>query len=330
MGTTTTTFALNKPTVGGDDNAWGTDLNANADKLDDLLDGTTAIRPNLSTGLWKVGGTAVTATAAELNKLDGLLPTTTELNFVDGVTSAIQTQLNAKSPIDNPTFTGDVTAPDIRLTSTGDASLVSTTHAFQIGADASLNLIADSNEIQARNNGAAAALNINNEGGNLVLGGGTASTTITINGLASGAGIATQAEAEAGTVTNKLMTPVRVADAIAALSVFTKQYTSSNQTITSAGLLTLAHSLGAAPRLVFFELVCTTADGGFAVNDVVMIGVNSTSTGDNRYTSVYYDATNVYVRFSSTASVFAVGNKANGNSAALINTSWRLRVRAFA
>lgn len=214
MGTTTTTFALNKPTVGGDDNAWGTDLNANADKLDDLLDGTTAIRPNLSTGLWKVGGTAVTATAAELNKLDGLLPTTTELNFVDGVTSAIQTQLNAKSPIDNPTFTGDVTAPDIRLTSTGDVSLVSTTHAFQIGADASLNLIADSNEIQARSNGAAAALNINNEGGNVVLGGGTASSTITINGLASGAGLATQAEAEAGTANDKLMTPLRLRNAL--------------------------------------------------------------------------------------------------------------------
>ena len=71
MGTTTTTFALNKPTVGGDDNAWGTDLNANADKLDDLLDGTTAIKPNLDVGLWKVGGTAVTSTAAELNILDG-------------------------------------------------------------------------------------------------------------------------------------------------------------------------------------------------------------------------------------------------------------------
>lgn len=87
MGTTTTTFALNKPTVGGDDNAWGTDLNTNADKIDDLLDGTTAIKPNLSEGLWKVGGVAVTASAAELN-------------YVDGVTSAIQTQLDAKQASD--------------------------------------------------------------------------------------------------------------------------------------------------------------------------------------------------------------------------------------
>lgn len=88
MGTTTTTFALNKPTVGGDDNAWGTDLNANADKLDDLLDGTTAIKPNLSEGLWKVGGVAVTATAAELNILDGVTASAAEINVLDGVTAS--------------------------------------------------------------------------------------------------------------------------------------------------------------------------------------------------------------------------------------------------
>ena len=39
----------------------------------------------------------ITATAAELNKLDGLTATTAELNYVDGVTSNIQTQLNSKA-----------------------------------------------------------------------------------------------------------------------------------------------------------------------------------------------------------------------------------------
>ena len=39
----------------------------------------------------------VTATAAELNKLDGCTATTKELNYVDGVTSNIQTQLNGKA-----------------------------------------------------------------------------------------------------------------------------------------------------------------------------------------------------------------------------------------
>ena len=79
--TTTTTYGLTKPEVGASTDTWGTKLNNNLDSLDDLLDGTTAIAPNLST--LTIAGTAVTATAAELN-------------YVDGVTSAIQTQIDAK------------------------------------------------------------------------------------------------------------------------------------------------------------------------------------------------------------------------------------------
>lgn len=44
-----------------------------------------------------LGSVGVTATAAELNKLDGCTATTKELNYVDGVTSNIQTQLNGKA-----------------------------------------------------------------------------------------------------------------------------------------------------------------------------------------------------------------------------------------
>src|SRR5512139_2343077 len=44
--------------------------------------------------------------------------THTELNYVDGVTSAIQTQLDAKAPLASPTFTGNVAMP---VTSTVDS-----------------------------------------------------------------------------------------------------------------------------------------------------------------------------------------------------------------
>lgn len=160
MGTTTTTFALNKPTVGGDDNAWGTDLNANADKIDDLLDGTTAIKPNLSEGLWKVGGTAITATAAEIN-------------YIDGVTSAIQTQLDAKQALD-----ADLTA----IAGLSSNGLVARTGA-----------------------GTAAARTVTAGTGITVTNGDGASGNPTV-----AATLASQAEAEAGTDNTKLMTPLRV------------------------------------------------------------------------------------------------------------------------
>ena len=91
MATNTTTYSFQKPTVGGDEDAWGGYLNANWDSVDDLLDGTTAIAPNLTAGSWQVGGTAITATAAEIN-------------YLDGVTSNIQTQL------DNAASTGKAIA----------------------------------------------------------------------------------------------------------------------------------------------------------------------------------------------------------------------------
>lgn len=50
----------------------------------------------------------------------GITATNTELNYVDGVTSAIQTQIDAKAPSASPTFTGTVTLPS--ATSIGTVS----------------------------------------------------------------------------------------------------------------------------------------------------------------------------------------------------------------
>lgn len=76
-------ITFTKPVVGASEDTWGTAINAALDEIADYLDGDSAITPNLTEGSWSVSGTAVTATAAELNLLDGVTATTAEINYND-------------------------------------------------------------------------------------------------------------------------------------------------------------------------------------------------------------------------------------------------------
>ena len=68
-------ISITKPTVNGSNNTWGTTINTGLTALESTLNGTgtgkVTIEPDLTEGSWKIGGTAVTSTAAEVNLLDG-------------------------------------------------------------------------------------------------------------------------------------------------------------------------------------------------------------------------------------------------------------------
>lgn len=101
-------------------------------------DGTWQVPPDTNT-TYTLSSFGITATAAELNKLDGCTATVTELNYVDGVTSNIQTQLNGKAPsshthsylpLSGGTLTGTLTSRGITPSATNTYNIGSSSSKF--------------------------------------------------------------------------------------------------------------------------------------------------------------------------------------------------------
>jgi len=107
-GVTATTAELNY--VDGVTSNVQTQIDTKAPVAGPTFTGTLAAPTiNASTAL-QIGGVAITATAAELNKMDGVTVSASDINTV-----------TAKAPIASPTFTGDVTIPD-KIVHDGDTN----------------------------------------------------------------------------------------------------------------------------------------------------------------------------------------------------------------
>ena len=135
--------------------------------------------------------------------------------------------------------------------------------------------------------------------------------------------------AAAGTSTTQLATTAFVQNN----SAVHESFTSSPQAITTAGGLTIAHGLSAAPSLLWTYLVCQTAEYGWSVGDKYLVsfggpygGTSTTAEG----AAVSFDATNVYVRWSNDVPLNNLMNKNTGGYAALTNANWKLVVKALA
>ena len=169
MATNTTNYSWSKPTVGGDEDAWGGFLNGNWDSLDTLLGGVTN---------------------TEFEILDGATLTTIELNYMDGVTSNVQTQLNAKGTVSSLSdLSVTATSTELNYVS-GVTSAIQTQINTKITADVTGEFIADSyNETYAAVTSTSNATTVNCHNGNSFSHVLTENTTFTFsNPPASGTG----------------------------------------------------------------------------------------------------------------------------------------------
>jgi len=110
--------------------------------------------------------------------------------------------------------------------------------------------------------------------------------------------------------------------------ILAQSYDSGEQTITAAGLLTLAHGLGAKPKVLEAVLVCKTAEYNYSVGDEVLTALDAASV--SRGASCVWDATNINIRFGSSATTFYLLDKTTGAIQATTNANWKLIVRAYA
>ncbi|MBN9550547.1 MAG: hypothetical protein J0H31_17155, partial [Alphaproteobacteria bacterium] len=111
---------------------------------------------------------------------------------------------------------------------------------------------------------------------------------------------------------------------------FTKTFESTQQTITSAGALTLAHGLTVQPKLIQVCIICQTADAGYSAGDELEMNIGVAPNSGPRGISVVPDSTNLNIRFASGGSVFDVLNKSTGSTTGITLTNWKLIVRAWA
>ncbi len=106
-------------------------------------------------------------------------------------------------------------------------------------------------------------------------------------------------------------------------------YNSGLLTITSGGLLTLAHGLHIKPLSIQTWLRNITAEQGYAVGDYVWVGPQI-AQGSNKGIAIIADSVNLKCRFGSASKAFSFLNFSTGNVVEITNANWKLEITAHA
>ena len=150
----------------------------------------------------------------------------------------------------------------------------------------------------------------------------TTGANLLIKGVTSGAVYTTAAGDEIDVfadTTTAMLLEVKKANGQPVQQV--SSFVSTGIATTAAAGGAIAHGLGIKPTKLMVEMICTTIDVGYAVNDKVVVSVNNAATTGGL--SVWMDATNINYRNGSGGTQF-IFHKTTGVSTATTAANWSL------
>lgn len=253
------------------------------------------ITGSLDLGALIIGGTTVTATAAELNILDGVTATAAELNILDGVT-ATAAELNIMDGVTSTT--AELNILDGVTSTTAELNILDGV----TSTTAELNILDGVTATTAELN---------------YVDGVTSNIQTQVDAKAANT---TQAEAvwETGTATTEtIVSPAKIKAAIIALYSAASGPNFTTQVAISSYVTSAAHGLGAVPSRWEVKIVCTSTDLGYAVGDVICLTSHMEGNG-LRGNTASVNATDIQLAGSS----FFVLTKTGGSISQLTTTKW--------
>ena len=266
---TLTSPTINTPTITGDttfsDGAYDFDIashdTSNGLKLGGTLVSATAAELNIMDG--------VTSSTAELNKLDGVTSTTAELNIVDGVTSTTA-ELNY---LDITTLGTSQASKVVTVDSDGDL-IIPDSDKFEFGASSDMTLYHDATNSYITNKTGALKIATETSGIAVSIGHTTSETTINDNLTVTGTLTGTLATAAQANITSLgTLTTLTVDNVL--INGTTIGHTGDDDLMTLAsGILTVAGEVSATT----FDIGGTNITSTAAELNIMDGGTSATST----------------------------------------------------